>query len=59
MDKLNEYGKLTIIIDCWPAQRAHIPVYSYANPIRVATPVVSHECSNASKFNPTRADFTR
>jgi len=25
---------------------------SYANPIRVAPPVLSHEYSNASKFNP-------
>ena len=30
---------------------------SYANPIRVAPPVSSHEYSNASKFNPKSADF--
>jgi len=30
---------------------------SYANPIRVAPPVSSHEYSNASKFNPQSADF--
>jgi len=30
---------------------------SYGNPIRAAPPVLSHEYSNASKFNPKSADF--
>jgi len=36
---------------------AKLILCSYANPIRVAPPVSSHEYLNASKFNPKSADF--